>query len=39
MEKNEHIKYWLTSSEEDWLTALEIALKNERKHMALFLGP
>jgi len=38
MEKERHVKYWLESSEEDWLSALEIAAKNERKYMALFLG-
>ncbi len=38
MEQQEHINYWLESSNEDWLNANEIAAKNERKHMALFLG-
>lgn len=38
MEKEKHVKYWLDSSEEDWLSAKEIASKNERKYMALFLG-
>ncbi len=38
MNKQEHINYWLESSENDWLSALEIAAKNDRKHMSLFLG-
>ncbi|MEK6552466.1 MAG: HEPN domain-containing protein, partial [Bacteroidota bacterium] len=38
MERQEHIKYWLDNSEEDWLSANEIATKNERKYTALFLG-
>ena len=38
MEKEKHITYWLDSSEEDWLSANEIAVKNERKYIALFLG-
>lgn len=38
MNKQEHTNYWLESSENDWLSALEIATKNDRKHMALFLG-
>lgn len=32
MTKQEHINFWKTSSEEDWLSAKEIAAKNERKY-------
>lgn len=38
MDKDEQIKYWLNSSEEDWLTASEISEKNERRYISLFLG-
>lgn len=38
MDKEKHVTYWLDSSEDDWLSAKEIAAKNERKYMALFLG-
>ncbi|MBU2445093.1 MAG: HEPN domain-containing protein [Bacteroidetes bacterium] len=38
MNKEEHIKYWLDSSEEDWISANEICQKNERKHFALFIA-
>lgn len=38
MTQDEHVNYWLAVSEEDWLSALEIGRKNERKHFALFLG-
>jgi hypothetical protein len=33
MDKQEHINYWLESSENDWLSCIEIAEKNDRKHM------
>lgn len=36
MNKQEHINYWHENSENDWLSALEIATKNDRKQMALF---
>ncbi|MBK7867940.1 MAG: HEPN domain-containing protein [Ignavibacteriales bacterium] len=38
MTQDEHVNYWLAVSEEDWLSAVEIGGKNERKHFALFLG-
>jgi len=38
LNKEEHFKYWMDVSAEDWATASEIAKKNERKHFALFLG-
>lgn len=38
MNKEQHVKYWLDSSEEDWISANEICQKNERKHFALFIA-
>ncbi len=38
MTQEEHINYWLSTSEDDWLSALEILSKNERRHYALFIG-
>lgn len=38
MTKQEHINYWRSSSDEDWLTAKEIARKNSRKHVAVFIS-
>lgn len=38
MTQQEHIESWLNSSNEDWLMANEIVMKNERKHFALFIG-
>ena len=38
MKQQEHIDYWLSASTEDWLMAKEIALKNDRKHFALFIA-
>jgi len=38
MNLEEHINYWLVSSEEDWLSAVEIAAKNQRRHFSLFIG-
>ncbi len=36
MTQKEHIEYWLSSSNEDWMMANEIAAKNKRKYFALF---
>ncbi len=38
MDKEQHAKYWVDSSEEDWISAEEICQKNERKHFALFIA-
>lgn len=38
MTQQEHINYWRSSSDEDWLIAKEIAQKNSRKHFALFVA-
>ena len=38
MTQQEHIEYWLSSSNEDWEMALDIAEKNKRKYFALFVG-
>lgn len=38
MRKQEHLNFWKTSLAEDWLTANEIAAKNERKYFSHYIA-